>query len=116
MEREREDPLDELDDVGDPGAEAEAAAAEAAAIGGPTPDYGVEDPADHAVAEGGGGEAEGFEQAEASLTDHAEHGEGGIAATGEGLAGEVESDRSGAAYGEADHVETSEVVSDPDNP
>jgi len=39
--------------------EAEAAAAEAARIGGPAPDDPVEDPAQRPVAEGGGGESEG---------------------------------------------------------
>jgi hypothetical protein len=56
--------------------EAEAAAAEAGRIGGRAPDD--VDPADRPVQEAGGGVAEGFEQAEAALVDHAEHtaGEG----------------------------------------
>ena len=54
--------------------EAEAAAAEAAEIGGPAPDDPVEDPAERPLVEGGGGEAEGFELAEAELIDNASHG------------------------------------------
>ena len=54
--------------------EAEAAAAEAAGIGGPAPD-GVEDPAQRPLVEGGEGEAEGFELAEEELIDNAEHGD-----------------------------------------
>jgi hypothetical protein len=55
--------------------EAEAAAAEAARIGGPAPDDPVEDPAERPQVEGGEGEAEGFELAEAELIDNAEHGD-----------------------------------------
>ena len=62
----------------DEAAEEAAAAAEAAAIGGGTPDYAgseLHEPADdaeRALAEAGGGEAEGQEQAEADLADNAE--------------------------------------------
>ena len=55
--------------------EAEAAAAEAAEIGGPAPDDGVEDPAERPLAEAGQGEAEGFELAERQLADNAAHGD-----------------------------------------
>lgn len=55
--------------------EAEAAAAEARRIGGPAPDDPVDDPAERPVVEGGEGEAEGFELAEAELVDNAEHGD-----------------------------------------
>jgi len=55
--------------------EADAAAAEAARIGGPAPDDGVDDPAQRPLAEGGEGEAEGFELAEGELIDNAEHGD-----------------------------------------
>lgn len=55
--------------------EADAAAAEAARIGGPAPDDHVDDPAQRPVAEGGEGEAEGFELAEEDLIDNAEHGD-----------------------------------------
>ncbi len=81
-------------------AEADAAAAEAGAIGGRV-DAEDADPAQRAVDEGGGGYAEGFEQAEADLIESAEHGEGGH---DRGVA-EPESARSGAAYGDADNVD-----------
>lgn len=54
--------------------EAEAAGSEAAAIGGVAGDEDL-DPAERAVIEAGGGEAEGFEQAEALLIEHASHGD-----------------------------------------
>ena len=81
--------------------EAEAAAAEAAAIGGRVDAADDADPAQRAVEEGGGGYAEGFEQAEADLIENAEHGEGGH---DRGVP-EPESDRSGAAYSDADSVD-----------
>jgi hypothetical protein len=55
--------------------EAEAAAAEAAEIGGPAPDDPIEDPAERPVVEGGEGVAEGFELAEEELIDNAAHGD-----------------------------------------
>ena len=55
------------------------------------------------VREAGGGEAEGFEQAEEKLVENAGHGEGNPLA--DEFGGETESDRSGAEYGEADEVE-----------
>ncbi len=55
--------------------EADAAAAEAARIGGPAPDDQVDDPAEQPLVEAGEGEAEGFELAEAELIDNAEHGD-----------------------------------------
>lgn len=55
--------------------EADAAAAEAAEIGGPAPDDPVDDPAERPLVEAGEGEAEGFEVAEAELIDNAEHGD-----------------------------------------
>jgi hypothetical protein len=54
--------------------EAEAAASEAARIGGTVPDDGI-DPADRPLAESGEGQAEGFELAEEELIDNAEHGD-----------------------------------------
>ncbi len=54
--------------------ETEAAAAEAARIGGVAGDEDL-DPALRPVIEGGGGEAEGFEQAEELLIEHASHGD-----------------------------------------
>jgi len=55
--------------------EADAAAAEAAEIGGPAPADQVDDPAQRPLVEGGEGESEGFELAEADLIDNAEHGD-----------------------------------------
>ena len=78
-------------------AEADAAAAEAAQIGGRT-EEGDLDPADRPLVEAGGGYAEGFELAEADLIENAEHAEGGH---DRGVP-EPESDRSGAAYGDPD--------------
>ena len=108
---ESSDRLDDLSDYGDPEAEEAAAAEEAARIGGSTPDYGT-DPADHAVAEGGGGEAEGFELSEAALVERAEDGRGAFAPSGGGLTPEVESDLSGAAYGDADEPSPGEGARD----
>src|ERR1700744_572700 len=51
-----------------------AAAREAAGIGGVAGDEDL-DPAQRPVIEGGGGEAEGFEEAEAFLIEHASHGD-----------------------------------------
>lgn len=59
--------------------QAEAAAAEAGAIGGqPSSEPEFREEADEAarpVVEAGGGEAEGFEQAERELVEHATHGD-----------------------------------------
>lgn len=54
--------------------EIDAAATEAARIGGVAGDEDL-DPAQRPVIEGGGGEAEGFEQAEEALIEHASHGD-----------------------------------------
>ncbi|HET6449535.1 MAG TPA: hypothetical protein VFG31_10545 [Conexibacter sp.] len=54
--------------------ETDAAAAEAARIGGVAGDERL-DPAMRPVVEGGGGEAEGFEEAEEALIEHASHGD-----------------------------------------
>jgi hypothetical protein len=69
--------MSETDPQRDPIAdeEAEAAAAEAAEIGGPAPDDLVDDPAQRPLVEGGEGEAEGFELAEEELIDNASHGD-----------------------------------------
>ena len=79
------------------------AAAEAAAIGGVAGDEDLK-PAERAVREGGGGESEGFEDAEQELIDHASHGDEHSARVPLYDAGEpeLESDRETAVYGEAD--------------
>jgi hypothetical protein len=77
----------------------EAAAAEAAEIGGRAP--ADEDPERAPVEEAGGGEAEGFEQAEEALREHAEHGDPAPDPEREAFEPEAESDReTGAARGE----------------
>jgi hypothetical protein len=89
--------------------EAEAAAADAARIGGdPAPDDVA--PAERPVREAGGGEAEGFEESEAALADHAAHGDLGHSPRNDAFAPEVESDLSAAEYGEGDHEQASERV------
>jgi hypothetical protein len=56
------------------------------------------------VEEAGGGEAEGFEQAEEQLREYAEHGEHDDLLE-KGFPPETESDESGAAYGEPDRID-----------
>jgi hypothetical protein len=79
--------------------EEEAAAEEAAKIGGPDPEPGV-DPAERPLVEGGEGWAEGFEEAEAELQRNASHEDRGANPMRD--AGEDEED-AGSTYGEADH-------------
>jgi hypothetical protein len=67
-------PDQEGEERGLAGAEAEAAAAEAAEIGGFVP-ADSDDPAQQPLVEAGQGEAEGFELAEKDLEDIAEHGD-----------------------------------------
>jgi hypothetical protein len=86
-------------------AEEEAAAAEAARIGGDTGDN-RHAAAERPLAEAGQGYAEGFEEAEEELINRAEHGEQPHVTT---ISEEVESDRSTAAYGEADAVGRGEM-------
>jgi hypothetical protein len=92
--------------------EASAAAAEAAMIGGVV-SHEVDDPAMAPVYEAGGGEQEGWEAAERALTENATHGDGGGDPLRDAIAPEIESDASGAVYGEADRIPSTEVVEDP---
>lgn len=78
-----------------------AAAAEAARIGGSVP-ADAQDPAMEPVYQAGGGEQDGWEAAEADLVENASHGGGGANPLRDALTPELESDRSTAAYGEAD--------------
>ena len=78
--------------------EEEAAGTEAASIGGRAPAEG--DPAQEPVAQAGGGQAEGFEEAERELIEHAEHTAGEGTPRPDQMGEEAEVDR--AAYGEAD--------------
>ena len=91
-------------------AEEAAAAAEAGAIGGPHPRGEPDDPALRAVYEAGGGEAEGFEQAEEALIRNASHDDGGGKPLRDAFRPEAEADHSSGVYAEADRVESTEVV------
>ena len=66
------------------------------------------DPAWAAVEEGGGGEAEGFEQAERELVEHASHGDQHAARRAIEDAPLEDDDARAAAAGEADQERTSE--------
>ncbi len=91
------------EDVDDLVREEEAAAAAAAGrIGGVAGDENDFAPEMRAVYEGGGGVAEGFEQAEADLVENAQHGDGRGDPLSDAFRPEAESDLAGAEYGEAD--------------
>ncbi len=91
--------------------EESAAAAAAARIGGfSSPE--VDDPAMRPVYQAGGGEQEGWEQAEAELIENATHGDGAGHPERDAFAAELESDRAGAEYGESDRFRSSEVPDD----
>jgi hypothetical protein len=94
--------------------ETAAAAREAGALGGHR-HADLSDPAMAPVLEAGGGEAEGFEEAEELLIDNAEHGDDFAPDPyNDAFTAEVESDRSGAAYAEADHERSSERAAERD--
>jgi hypothetical protein len=93
--------------------EEELAAEEAATIGGAGPDY-DSDEAHRALEEAGEGEAEGFEESEQELIEAASHGDYRHNPGDDAFTPEVESDRSGAAYGEPDKVDPDDDVDDPD--
>jgi hypothetical protein len=79
-----------------------AARRDAGHIGGVAGDEDDFEPEMRAVNEAGGGEAEGFEQAEQDLIRNASHDDGRGDPLSDAFTGEVEADRSGAEYGEAD--------------
>jgi hypothetical protein len=81
--------------------ESDAAAAEAAGIGGPAPEDEGDDPAQRPLIEGGEGEAEGFELAEKELIDRASHGDQHHFPDGDAPPAE---ERSEADYGEPDQA------------
>jgi hypothetical protein len=62
------------------------------------------------VEEAGGGEAEGFEQAEEQLERNASHEDAGADPGRDAFPPEAESDRSGAEYGEPDGVDESDQL------
>jgi hypothetical protein len=90
-----------------------AAAAEARDIGGGAPGS-ARDPAMDPVYEAGGGEQDGWEQAEADLIENATHGDGGGNPLRDAFTPERESDRSTAVYAESDRTPSTEVRHDPD--
>jgi hypothetical protein len=92
--------------------EIDAAAREAAGIGGVAGDEDL-DPAQRPVIEGGGGEAEGFEEAEAFLIEHASHGDEQSAHAVLHDGGRTEEPTNGASA-EADHARSSELDDDED--
>ena len=81
------------------------AASEAAAIGGVAGDEDM-DPAERPVSEGGGGESEGFELAEADLIRHASHADdrSDSIVFHDAPTPEAESDRQTGEFAEADDV------------
>ena len=91
--------------------EIDAAAADAARIGGVAGDEAL-DPAQRPVIEGGGGEAEGFEEAEEALIEHASHGDQQSAHAILHDAGLPEDETATRDDGEADHARSSEVPQD----
>lgn len=94
--------------------EVEAAAAEAGRIGGVAGDEDL-DPAERPVREAGGGEAEGFEQAEEALIEHASHGDQHSGRVPFYDRGEPERSEATAEYGEPDHEHSSERDEDADD-
>src|SRR5580704_699309 len=87
--------------------EIDAAAREAAGIGGVAGDEEL-DPAQRPVIEAGGGEAEGFEEAEAFLIEHASHGDQQSAHAILHDSGRSE-ERTGGESAEAAHARSSEL-------
>jgi hypothetical protein len=96
--------------------QAEAAAAEAAAIGGrPSSEPAAHEHPDEAarpVVEGGGGEAEGFEEAERELVEHASHGDQHAARRAIEDAPDSSDDVRAAESGDADIERSSEREDD----
>jgi len=97
--------------------EADKAAADAAAIGGrpssePPSREATADPAQRPLAEAGQGEAEGFEQAEQELVEHASHGDQHAARQAIEDAPASSEDELATEGGEADHERSSERAED----
>jgi hypothetical protein len=92
--------------------ETDAAAHEAAGVGGRAPED--EDPARRPLDEAGGGEAEGFELAEEDLRENAQHGElGPRDPIRDSFTPEEESDVAGGEYAEADEARTHDRPDEP---
>ncbi len=94
--------------------EEQAAAAEAARIGGEPVDDGL-DPAERPLVEAGEGEAEGFELAEQDLIRNASHDDGTGDPLADAFTAEAESDLASIGYGEPDEEDTTEPVRDPES-
>jgi hypothetical protein len=97
--------------------EADRAAAEAAAIGGspssePPPLDGQLDEAERPLVEAGQGEAEGFEQAESELIEHASHGDQHAARRAIEDAPQDSDDAFAEEGGDADHERSSQRTED----
>jgi hypothetical protein len=93
-------------------AEERRAATEAAGIGGDPGEESAHDGAGRPVREAGGGEAEGFEESEQQLMDHAAHGDLGHSPRHDAFPPEAETDRATADYSEPDEERVSEVDED----
>jgi hypothetical protein len=106
-----QDPRPEGESNPDEEREAELAAAEAASIGG-RPGGPPRPPAQQPLAEAGEGEAEGFEEAEELLIEHASHGDQQSAHTVLRDQGAPEEPDPWRADGEPDHEDSSEVDED----
>jgi hypothetical protein len=89
--------------------EEDAAATEARQIGGRSGMEGM-DEAERAAAEHGGGEAEGFEEAEELLEEQASHGDPAVDPLEDAFDPEVDEEL--AEYGEADEIESTETWED----
>lgn len=85
----------------------EAAAAEAGAIGGATPDDGLSE-AERPLSEAGEGESEGFELAEEGLIESASHGDSSGNPLGDRFTPEEAESKDLSSYGEADDEHVSE--------
>jgi hypothetical protein len=90
----------------------EAAAAAAARRIGGTQTEPAGDPSMEAVYQAGGGEQDGWEEAEELLVENATHGDGYGDPERDAFAPEAESDRSTAVYGEPDALRSTEVEDD----
>lgn len=95
--------------------EENAAAAEAARIGGSVQPL-SDDPAMEPLYEAGEGEQEGWEEAERELVENATHGEGRGDPELDAFSPERETDRSTATYGEADKLTSTELDEDTTGP
>jgi hypothetical protein len=106
----REHDRQDENDLPDENEQVKLAEAEAAHIGGGSGER--VDPAWQAVREGGGGEAEGFEDAEDALIEHASHGDEQSAHAILHHQGQLEEDTDADDYGEADHERSSGTETD----